>query len=269
MGGGGARLRFPLWQGLFIGTEAGAAFGGVVWPDDEGATVLPPSELFPGRERRVSVGVEVGFDRRDSQLQPRNGVLAVAEGSYAGPGTLSQIHAIRTEATLQLYATPLFGITWKSQTRLGALFGPTSGVLPATERFFPGGFGTVRGYRPRSIAPRADVVDPTGQVHSIHVGGTRMLVQNLEVEAPLFLGTPFRGFLFVDAGNAFASSRIWPPIDIDDDVRALPLGVYWSVGGGVLLETPVFPLRFEWSVPLFPREREGPLDFFFGVGSGF
>ena len=42
-----------------------------------------------------------------------------------------------------------------------------------------------------------------------------------------------------------------------------------STGFGVLLETPVLPFRFEWSVPVTRRSFDQPINFFLGVGSAF
>ena len=42
-----------------------------------------------------------------------------------------------------------------------------------------------------------------------------------------------------------------------------------SVGFGILLETPVLPFRFEWSVPVTRREFDQPINFFLGIGSAF
>ena len=95
------------------------------------------------------------------------------------------------------------------------------------------------------------------------------LVQNTEVEFPLWPDTPFRGFLFLDAGNVFGEGEFPFVGAIANRGTRLVGNLFMSVGFGVLLQTPVFPLRFEWSVPVTKREFDRPLDFFFGLGSSF
>ena len=101
--------------------------------------------------------------------------------------------------------------------------------------------------------------------------GPVQCVQNLELEAPLWPDTPFRGFVFTDLGNAFGEDELADVFGgvVDRDTDFLVSNLMMSVGFGILLETPVLPFRFEWSVPVTRREFDQPINFFLGIGSAF
>jgi outer membrane protein insertion porin family len=262
------------------------------------------SDLLPSGVFRNPVSASVAFDRRDSILLPRNGVYAAATATYAGRFTLSQLDFVDTGFQFKAYWSPIFNITLKSNTDLGRIFNPTGGDVPVTDRYFLGGLGSVRGYPILSITPSRLLpvtvplnADPHSQdlleslcrspanpnTCNVDVGGVARFVQNFEIEFPLWPDTPFRGFTFLDMGNSFDdadfarllagqpiarnSSR---PNPLVPGSRPLPLNLYYSTGFGVLLETPVLPFRFEWSIPLTPRAGiDQPISFFLGVGSAF
>ncbi len=273
--GGGISSSYRVFWDIFLGGSVTAEYGGVTpynasSPQYVGR--LAPSALLPQQVFRNVVGGYVTLDKRDSILSPRNGVYANVSVDYAGRYTLSGLDVIKAQGNLRLFWSPFWQITFKSQTSVGYAFNPHGGDAPATDRFFLGGFGSVRGYFPRSLTPKANVLLRNGQTRRVSVGGTRMFIQNTEVEFPVFFDTPFRAFAFVDTGNAWSDDEPWFSLlgdGLSRDTPILPLGMFWSVGFGVLFQTPIAPLRFEWSVPLTRRKGDRDLDFFFGVGSAF
>jgi outer membrane protein insertion porin family len=204
-------------------------------------------------------------------LFPRNGFYADVSAGYAGPFTLSGLAFLDAGAGVRGYYTPFFGITLKTNTDIGVVTNPHGGDVPVTDRFFLGGLGSVRGYAPMSLGPRLSVPVRGGGTETIEAGGVVRAAQNLEVEFPLWPQAPLRGFLFLDAGNAFGEGELEKVIAGGEIARGaeLPLGLFFSTGFGVLLETPVLPFRFEWSVPLTRRAYDQPITFFLGVGSAF
>jgi outer membrane protein insertion porin family len=315
--GGGVSVRFPvapLSWGLFLGGSATSEFGGVVpYTENEVAVPIetPANDLFPQKVFRNVGQATATWDLRDNLLSPRNGVFATASVSYAGRysgsgfgiplqsiedgigvdvpfidpylegGDGSALDFLKAEGNLRLFFSPFWNITFKTNTRVGVAFNPHGGDVPVTDRFFLGGFGSIRGYFPRSIGPTRQGPKTDGQ--PIRVGGVHMFAQNTEIEFPLWPETPFRGFLFADAGNTFDEGELFGMVNPSDPIGTflgagldrgtpiLPVGLFWSVGFGLLIQTPVLPLRFEWSVPLTRRKTEAtrPIDFFFGIGSAF
>jgi outer membrane protein insertion porin family len=259
--GGGVSARFPIKWGLGLSTGLTAEQVEVEpYLGEIGDEAIPA----PVGVLRNPVAGSVFWDTRDSVLSPRNGVYADLRSSYAGPYTFSGLNFLEGEGRLKLYYSPFWNITWKSSTQLGQVIAPHGGQVPLTDRYFLGGYGSVRGFSPRSISPTALAF---GLEEGVKLGGTRNFVQNLEVEFPLAPEGPFRGFLFVDAGNTYAEAE--NPLDattVEAPVN-LPLGLSWSTGFGIILQTPVIPFRFEWGLPLTRRPADRQIDFFFGVGS--
>ncbi len=264
---------------LFVGGGLGIEYGGVV-PFEQ--KQLLPSALLPQDTFRNTVELRFGFDSREGGLSPRNGLFASVDTSTAGPWTVSGLSFVDATANLRAFWSPFWDITLKSNTQVGGVFNPLGDQAPVTDRYFLGGVGSVRGFFPRSIGPVQDVaVVPNADVPSFscdgakandvdctEVGGVVKVVQNLEIEVPLWPGTPFRGFVFVDVGNAYGEGEL-DGGPIERDTLFLVSGLMMSTGFGLLLETPVLPFRFEWSVPVTRRSFDQPINFFLGVGSAF
>jgi outer membrane protein insertion porin family len=226
--------------------------------------------------------VRFGFDSREAGLSPRNGLFASFDASTAGPWTASGLAFVDGTANLRAFWSPIFDITLKSNTQVGGVFNPLGDQPPVTDRYFLGGLGSVRGFFPRSIGPVQDVdvvANPDFPSFSCdgakaedadctEVGGVVKVVQNFELEVPLWPGTPFRGFVFVDVGNAYGEEEL-NGAPIERSTLFLVSGLMMSTGFGLLLETPVLPFRFEWSVPVTRRSFDQPINFFLGVGSAF
>ncbi len=297
--GGGLRTSVPVGGGFYVGGGLGAEYGGVVLyskkaGDPFDGPRIVPSELFPTGVLRNPLSVSLAWDHRDNILLPRNGAYASLSSTYAGPFTLSGVDFLDSGAQLKLFWTPLFNITLKSNTDLGGVFSPHGGRVPVTDRYFLGGLGSVRGYPALSLGPveavpctprtsdASAVRDGCTPVSSqssatgggtigVEVGGVVRAVQNLEVEFPLWPQTPFRGFLFLDAGNTFSESEL-SQVFAGKSIgagRQSALNLYFSTGFGFLIETPVLPFRFEWSLPLQKNTQLSDLSFFLGIGSAF
>jgi outer membrane protein insertion porin family len=273
-GGGGVRVGVPIKYGFVFGAGATVEYSDVL----HGFEGEEDSDLLPSGRFRNVLNLSLAYDRRDSVLAPRNGVFARVSSSYTGVATLAGVNALDVSGNLRLFWTPFWKITLKSNTQLGLVVNPVGGDVPVTDRYFLGGFGSVRGYFPRSIGPTRDFLRPAGTIYpdgrltgfpsdAVVIGGTRKLVQNLEVEFPLWKSTPFRAFLFTDFGQAWSDEEaLFSAVERDAPLIG---GMFWSTGFGFLIQTPVFPFRFEWSVPLTRREFDRELDFFLGVGSAF
>lgn len=252
--GGSVAGTVPLVSRLFVSWAAGAEYAEI--PEGNAGEAAALGTL-PGFRNTVQLGMR--WDGRDSRIAPRNGAYAELTARHAGIATLSAVDATVFSGDVRFFYTPFWGITFKTHTRAGRALTLGDGRTPVTDRFFLGGYGSVRGYLPRSLTPVEN---------GVGVGGTAFLSQNVELEFPVVPGGLFRGFIFADAGQTLTNAELAAggpgPRGVD-----LPLGLYWSTGGGVVMNTPALPLRLEWSVPLTPRPSDRPYDFFLGFGSAF
>jgi len=117
----------------------------------------------------------------------------------------------------------------------GSIMGADSAVIPADERFYAGGGGSIRGYAYQSVGPIKG-----GTV----VGGNYLIELSFEMRLKISDRIGVVGFL--DGGNAFAS----PDPDFSQ-------GLLWGTGVGLRYYSPVGPFRLDIG---FPLDRRPGLD---------
>jgi outer membrane protein insertion porin family len=111
-------------------------------------------------------------------------------------------------------------------------------AIPVSERFALGGTGTVRGYSTRKITP----VDTNGAA----VYGDKEAFTNLELLYPLSKKMGIYGSGFFDAGNTWKEGEMWFSNASRGGIASPPLGLYKSVGVGLLWYSPMGPLKIEF-----------------------
>ena len=133
------------------------------------------------------------------------------------------------------------------RARLAGVVGPALSELPANERFFAGGGGSVRGYEYQSLSPR----NADGDL----VGGRSVM----EVAAELrYRGEGRFGYVaFLDGG--VASTELTPDLS---DMR-------WGAGVGVRYYASVGPIRADIATPLDPNDGDAPVQLYLSIGQAF
>lgn len=119
--------------------------------------------------------------------------------------------------------------------------------FPLYRRFFPGGINSLRGYVNRSLGP----TDINGQEY----GGSKQLINNVEVIFPLLTSAGLRGVVFYDCGQAYDDGE---PINIKDFRQGVGYGVRWN--------SPMGPIRFEIGYPIARQDGEAPSQTMFSFG---
>lgn len=136
------------------------------------------------------------------------------------------------------------------KTRLGFSDEFGSETVPVFDRFYAGGLGTVRGFNFRRVGPIE-----AGSA----IGGTSMVLVNLEYTFSLPYLENFKGALFVDFG------------DVEEDNYSIDFGEFRaSIGPGIKVNTPIGPIALYYGLPILNRDTEDKNGRFeFSLSRGF
>jgi translocation and assembly module TamA len=131
---------------------------------------------------------------------------------------------------------------------LGSLDGAPLSLLPADQRIYVGGGGTIRPYGYQMAGALAPNNDP--------IGGKSSLVLNFESRIKV---TDTIGVVpFVDAGSYYESS-----------VPRLRQRLFYGVGLGLRYYTPFGPLRLDLATPLYKRSADSWVQVYVSLGEAF
>jgi len=122
----------------------------------------------------------------------------------------------------------------------------SSGFVPVEDRFYSGGSNSVRGWNRSDLGPKRESGSP--------LGGKSIMEANLELRYNLFWR--LSAVVFMDAGN------VWLP-SFEYHINELS----YAAGGGLRIETPVGPIRFDVGFPVW-NQKKSP-QFFISVGQAF
>lgn len=189
----------------------------------------------------VSVPARLDWDFSDDLLNPsRGGRLSLNAAPYVdtlGPSRQFFKTRLVHSRYLELASDPRLILALRGA--LGSTFGAERDRIPADERFYAGGGGSVRGVPFQLAGPLDDDDDP--------VGG-RSLVE-LGAELRYRITDSLGAVLFLDGGSVFDSA-------LPDFSEELSFGA----GPGLRYFTPIGPLRLDLGFPL--ERRDGVDDLF-------
>ncbi|MEO1019057.1 MAG: autotransporter assembly complex family protein [Pseudomonadota bacterium] len=157
----------------------------------------------------------------------------------------------RNEVTHTRYATliddPRLVLAFRG--RVGSIFGAKRQDVPADERFYAGGGGSVRGIAFQKAGPLDDDDDP--------IGGRSLLELSGEIR---YRVTDSIGLVaFVDGGTVYDS--VLP--DFDNELQV-------GVGPGLRYVTPIGPLRLDIGFPVNPRSGvDDRFQLYVSIGQAF
>ncbi|MEO1483891.1 MAG: outer membrane protein assembly factor BamA [Myxococcota bacterium] len=258
----------------------------------EDVEVVPRNDaftFFPLNRGGISSALIAGisYDTRDNRLFPSRGSFLQFRSEFSNPALGADEDLQYNRYTLILrkyYPLGFLGLVLRGNANFGLV---TTGVpegVPISERFFPGGIFSVRGFRPRALGPSRDVaniLEPNSPTREFVIGGNKQVIFNLELEAPIVQSAGIRAVIFADAGNAYDDGEGFfyldtdtepPPAFVNGSNRQIepPLGLYYSVGFGFRWFSPIGPLRFEWGIPVTKRQpSDEGLIFEFTIGNLF
>jgi outer membrane protein insertion porin family len=210
-----------------------------------------------------SVGNTVAYDGRDARKNPHSGVYAEMRQDVAGVGGDEKF--IRTTGDVRYYHEVLPDVVAMGRVQGGNITGWGGQQVPLMSSFF-GGPQMVRGFAPNGFGPR----DLTSGTTMDNVGGTKYFVTTAEAQAPIpYLPAEFglKMAVFSDAGTVFGygGPNYFPQFGQSVQVADSTF-VRSSVGVGLVWDSPLGPLRVDYSVPLTKTSYDVRQPFHFGVG---
>lgn len=135
-----------------------------------------------------------------------------------------------------------------TRARAGFLFGAERDDVPADERFYAGGGGSVRGFGFQLAGELDDGDDPIGGRSLFELAG------ELRGQFTESLGAA----LFVDSGAAFKS----PAPDFKEPLRV-------GAGAGLRYFSPIGPIRLDVGVPVNGRDSDDEFQIYVSIGQAF
>lgn len=239
--GGSGVVERRLSPSLIVGTGLGYSLSEV---DDE----ISGKNIYS----LVSLPNYIEHTTRDDALDPTKGhqlrldVTPLIETLNTGNVFL------KTQGTAKFYhqhadlpAKPI----WAFRASLGSIMGSATADIPADERFFSGGGGSVRGYGYQLLGP---LTATTGEP----VGGRSMA--EFSGELRLRVSESVGIVPFMDAGNVY--SQVYPEFS----------DLYYAAGLGLRYFSDFGPFRFDFAVPLDKRDGvDDSYQFYLSFGQSF
>jgi translocation and assembly module TamA len=195
----------------------------------------------------VPIGIE--YDSRDNILDPKKGFRT---GFSTQPtwdtfgnntGYIKNVLSANFYHSFDIKFQPTLGF----RAAVGSIVGMPLNAIPADERFYAGGGGSVRGYPYQKIG-QLDGEDP--------VGGRSFM--DGSIENRIVFNKTWGGVVFLDAGNAYET-----PTPQGE-------GLKYAAGFGVRYFTDFAPIRFDIAFPLERRTGiDDPFQFYVSIGQAF
>ncbi|HET6518653.1 MAG TPA: autotransporter assembly complex family protein [Geminicoccaceae bacterium] len=198
----------------------------------------------------ISLPAFFSRDTSDDLLDPSEGgrvrLDAAPFADTFGTGVTFARSSVRYAHYYQAIDEPR--IVLAGRVALGGLFGADLEDVPADERFYAGGGGSVRGFGFQLAGPLDDEGNPTGGRSLLELSG----------EVRFRVTETIGGVTFLDAGSAFESTLP----DFGEDLRL-------GTGVGVRYFTPIGPLRLDVAVPLNRRDVDDAFQLYISIGQAF
>ena len=198
-----------------------------------------------------AVTAGLSWDSRDFYLDPKTGARHSIFVQYTGGALGGDTHFLKSVGDVAWYFPLFWDTVFMTRGMAGWAGSLDDRPLPLGERFYVGGFGTVRGFRSGTVGP----LDP---VSKDRIGGNKELVFNMEYRFPLVSAARLKGLLFYDIGKAFDNNE---QISYRELRHSAGWGFYWL--------SPIGPLSFTWGYIINEKPGDHPSQFDFNIGAQF
>ena len=218
---------------------------------------LLKDEADRGRVLTSALGYTFIYDTRFTGLNPNNRILFRFGQDFAGLGG----DATYIESTLfALAETKVLKeeVTIRAILEAGLINGINGYGTRVTERYF--GRGKIRGFEPNGIGPR-----DLGVANQDALGGNAFAAARFEADFPLGLPEEYgiKGGVFFDIGS------VWKLDATNTDVVGDDFALRSAVGLSLFWDTPIGPLRFNFSRALQKEEFDKDQSFDLTISTQF
>lgn len=241
---------------MFSPTPSGytAHAPGAVVPGDEcysdgEASLAVRKELANGPVTVSMLGYTTAYNTLDNNKNPTSGIYADLKQDFAGVG--GDVNFVRTTAEARTYYEVVPDVVGVFKVQAGNIASWGGKDLRMLDHFQMGP-NLVRGFASNGIGPRD--ITPNGNNDAL--GGTKFWGASLEFQTPLYFLPKEIGIklaAFADAGNVwgYEGPTSWNvtgetlQVGLDDasNIRS-------SIGMGLIWDSPLGPLRFDFAYPL-------------------
>lgn len=246
-------LRFPVSENGRLSVFYALEFTDISDVSSDASQIIQ-NEAEEGGLTTNSIGYNYSFDTRRTGLNPNAGVL-FRFGQEFGFG---ETQFVKSTALAGAEANVLNEEVTLRATLEGGLLSYQDGSSRVTDRFFLSS-RLMRGFDPGGIGPRdADTDDA--------LGGNAFAVARLEAEFPLGLPSEYgiSGGVFLDHGALWDVGETGAATVLSDDPIARTV-----IGASIFWNTPIGPLRFNFTEPLDVQDFDEPRSFDLTVSSSF
>jgi translocation and assembly module TamA len=224
----------------------GVSIDGTETDEEEEANFVTKSKL-----RRLATLATYGaftLDRSDDPLNPTRGWKIdgrLQPTMSLGDGSVSYLKTwIQAAGYLPLQA---IGAVLAARVKVGDIFGGDIPLVPAQDRFYAGGGGSVRGYGYQEVGPRFTDNNPEG--------GLSLFESSFEIRKRIT--EQWGAVAFLDAGSVGLRNNP----DFTRPKYGAGIGVRYNLGFG--------PIRLDLATPLNPDKGDPLLQVYLSIGQSF
>ena len=254
--GAGLRFGFPLSEDLHLVTKYKYTNNEIYDVPANSSAALTQLE---GTRNISELGYSMRYNTLDNMVSPSNGTLLDFSQDLAGLG--GDVKYLRTEVSGNYYKDFTSSIVGSLSLNMGHIFGLDDQDVLISDAFRDPGT-TLRGFAPSGISPRFTSNESTDEEA---VGGNTYISTSAELTFPFGSLTDeygVKGGIHLNAGSLFDSDLDPSDINDSDSFRT-------SIGASVFWDSPVGPLRFDFTEAI-DKETFDKTEFFqFSSGTNF
>lgn len=217
------------------------------------------------------LGYTVSWDRRNNPVEPTRGFVLSVSQDLAGFG--GDVRFLRTQLNGKTYRGLLPGVVASLGISSGYIAEWGGDEIRRTDRFFKGG-SSFRGFDVLGLGPREVYEDPdTGELLSklTAVGGQLFAVGTAELSIPTFLPEEYgiNGALFAEVGTLGVVPEDLEPLSSSANAIRDDLSMRASAGISIFWDSPLGPIRFDFSEILAREDYDRTESFRFSTSTRF